>query len=84
MVKRFFVLPVVVQSAIELRISGETGVGKSYAANGAEKTSFVVEDIRNSHNVSVANRTAANSAYFQFGHSHRFEPSNIRKIKKHK
>lgn len=67
-------LPVVILSAVQFRIFGETSMGQSDSADGAEKTSFVVGDVGHSHDVTVANGPATHSAHFHFGHSHRLQP----------
>ena len=53
--------PVVIETAVEFGVAGEAGVSKSRTAHTAQQAALVVRDVDDSHDVAIADRTAADA-----------------------
>lgn len=53
--------PVIIQTAVEFGVAGEASVSKSRTAHTALQAALVVRDVDDSHDVAIADRTAADA-----------------------
>jgi hypothetical protein len=65
--------PVVIETTVEFGVASEASVGKSRTTHAALQAAFVVRNVHDSHDVAIADRTAADATQ---GHRH-FTASTI-------